>query len=87
MTTTTQSNGVRISPTYALQTVDGETVYGNGRGKYALVYDKWSTSIPTHERVGDSSPEHRAKRLAKAESQIGKPLEWVDGPSVQYILI
>lgn len=79
------NTSIQRSPSFALQTVDGQTVYTNGRCKYSLTYDKWSTSIPIREKVGESTPEGRAKRLAKVQDQVGEPLEWVDGPVVEYI--
>ena len=39
------------------------------------------------EKVGESTPEGRAKRLAKVQDQVGEPLHWVDGPVIEYILI
>jgi hypothetical protein len=79
------NTSIKTSPSFALQTLDGQTVYGNGCGKYSLTYNKWGTSIPTHEKVGDNTPEGRAKRLAKAQDQVGQPLQWVDGPVIEYI--
>jgi len=87
MKTKTPTSGIKTSPTFALETLDGLTVYGNGRGKYSLTYNMWGTSIATHERVAISTPENRAQRLAKAQSQIGQPMHWVDGPAVEYINI
>jgi len=87
MKTQNTTSSIKTSPTFALQTLDGSTVYGNGRGKYSLTYNMWGTSIATHERVGNSTPENRAQRLAKAQAQIGQPLHWVDGPVVEYINI
>ncbi len=81
------NTSIKTSPSFSLQTLDGQTVYSNGCGKYSLTYNKWGTSIPTHARVGNSNPEGRAKQLARAQDQVGQPLQWVDGPVIEYINI
>lgn len=81
------NTSIQRSPSFALQTIDGRTVYTNGRMKYSLTYNKWGTSIPIREKVGESTPEGRAKRLARVQDQIGESLQWVDGPVIEYILV
>ena len=80
------------TPSFDLQTQDGQHVYGDLRGNYSLggnAYDKYGAP---HERINvtlrdDCSGKRRAIILDQAQAQVGAALQWVDGPEIHGVEI
>lgn len=74
------------APTLELKTKTGKPVFGNGRLQYSLEQsDKYR--IEVYSNTHTDSDRSRASNLARAEAQIGEPLEWVKGKDIEYITL
>lgn len=80
---------INTDNSYLLKTLKGRQVYSHGFGKFTLTRKGPGgfARIPLRFRASSNTPENFDRTKARAEEQIAQPLQWVDGPAVEYINI
>jgi len=79
--------------TLSLQTKTGRAVYSTGRMQFSLTKGiqklpsgfNGDFSLKVERATATSTPVERAAFLKKVEAQIGEPLVWVKGPTVECV--
>jgi hypothetical protein len=80
---------INTDNSYLLKTLKGRQVYVEGFGKFKLTRKGPGgfSRIPLRFRASANTPENFDRVKAKAEEQLGQPLQWVEGPVVEFINI
>ena len=80
---------INTDNSYLLKTLKGRQVYSEGFGKFTLTRKGAGgfSRIPLRFRGSSNTPENFDRTKARAEEQLGQPLQWVEGPVVEYISV